>query len=280
MPGERVLLVGCGDLGMRVARHLAVHPGVQQLWALRRRPGESDAPPRLQWLTGDVTKPATLHSLPQGITRVVYTLTPGGRNEAAYRAVFTEGLRHVIHALDTQALKRFVFVSSSAVYGEHHGQWVDENTTPAPLSFNGHILLEAERWLAAQLLSTVSTRLSGIYGPGRLQLLERIRQGRAHVPRNAQHWANRIHVEDAARAISHLLLADTVDPVYIVTDDTPQPLHQLYDALAAMVDAPAPPAGPPPAAVGSKRLSNARLRATGFTVRWPDAREGYRALIE
>jgi nucleoside-diphosphate-sugar epimerase len=280
MGGENILLIGAGDLGLRVAHHLAARPEVENLWALRRGPDTTDAPARLRWLSADVTRPDTLNALPRGITRVVYTLSPGGRNEAAYRAVFTDGLRHVLQALNTEALRRFVFVSSSAVYGEHHGAWVNEESSPQPLSYNGQILLQAEGWLAQQPLSTVSMRLAGVYGPGRLQLLERLRQGRAHVPRDAPHWANRIHVDDAARAISHVLLTDAVDPVYIVCDDTPHPLHALYDALAAMLGAPPPADGPPPAAVGSKRLSNARLRSTGFSLQWPDACEGYRALIQ
>jgi nucleoside-diphosphate-sugar epimerase len=274
-----VLLIGCGDLGMRIARLLQARPEVGRLTALRRRPQADDAIDGLQWLAGDVTRPDTLQALPRDISHVVYTLTPGARNEAAYRAVFTEGLRNVAAALDTSRLQRFVFVSSSAVYGEHHGDWVDEDTAAAPLAYNGGVLLEAERWLAAQPFETVALRLAGIYGPGRMQLLERLRQGRAHAPRQEAQWANRIHVDDAARAASHVLLAPAAAATYVVADDTPLPLHVLYDALAELVGAPPAPDGPPPANVGSKRLSNARLRASGFAMQWPDARLGYRALL-
>jgi nucleoside-diphosphate-sugar epimerase len=276
----RVLLVGCGDLGMRIAHLLRARPEVERLWALRRQPQADAAIDGPEWLAGDVTRPESLKALPRDITHVVYTLTPGGRNEAAYRAVFTEGLRHVAAALDASHLQRFVFVSSSAVYGEHHGAWVDEDTVPAPLAYNGGVLLEAEQWLAEQPFGTVALRLAGIYGPGRVQLLERLRQGRVHAPRQEAQWANRIHVDDAARAASHVLLAPSAAPTYVVADDTPLPLHTLYDALAELVGAPPAPDGPPPANVGSKRLSNARLRASGFTPQWPDARLGYRALLE
>jgi hypothetical protein len=68
-------------------------------------------------------------------------------------------------------------------------------------------------------------------------------------------------------------------PLYLGTDDTPLPLDVLYDHLASLIDAQVPAEGPPPPGVGSKRLSNARLRASGFVPQWPDAREGYAALL-
>jgi nucleoside-diphosphate-sugar epimerase len=140
-------------------------------------------------------------------------------------------------------------------------------------------LLDAERWLAAQALPSTVLRLAGLYGPGRLQLLDRLCTGVARAPRVVPHWANRIHVDDAAAAIAHLLSLETSAALYLGVDDTPLPLHELYGHLAGLLDAPSPGEGPPPPGVGSKRLSNARLRASGFAPRWPDAREGYAALI-
>ena len=93
--------------------------------------------------------------------------------------MFVDGLRNVLAALDASHLQRIVFVSSSAVYGEHRGGWVDEDTPPAPQGFNGRILLEAEALLAARPESATALRLAGLYGPGRLQLIERLRSGQA-----------------------------------------------------------------------------------------------------
>ena len=170
-------------------------------------------------------------------------------------------------------------MSSSAVYGEHGGGWVDEDTPTAPQGFNGSVLLEAERRFAELAAGGVVLRLAGLYGPGRLQLIERLRAGQARAPRGTPHWANRIHVDDAAAAIVHLLELPAPQPLYLGADDTPLPLHVLYDHLAGLAGAPAPADGPAPAAVGSKRLSNARLKASGLRLRWPDAREGYAALL-
>ncbi|ARP95847.1 NAD-dependent epimerase/dehydratase family protein [Bordetella genomosp. 13] len=273
---ERILLVGCGDLGLRTARHLLARG--DEVWALRRTP-PADAPAGIRWIRADLSRPEQLNDLPGGITRVAWLPAPGRRDPRAYTTVFTDPLPHVFGALDRTMLRRVVFVSSSAVYGDHAGGWVDEHTQPDPPGFNGKVLLQAEQWLADQGLPAAALRLAGLYGPGRTQLLERIRAGQARAPRDSAHWANRMHIDDAAAAVAHLLYLPKVEPVYIGCDDTPLPLHELYDCLATMLNAPPPPEGPPPAGVGSKRLSNARLRASGLTLQWPDSRAGYAALI-
>jgi nucleoside-diphosphate-sugar epimerase len=317
---ERILLVGGGDLGQRVARVLAAQARGATLWALRRtppgreagrelglkpgsesgnergsergnergnehgnergsEPGAQENPAAIEWLAADVTRPESLEHLPPGLTRVVVALSPGSRDEAAYRAVFIDGLRNVVRRLDRRTLRRLVFVSSSAVYGDHGGDWVDESTPPAPPGMNGAVLLQAEQWLHAQDLPSTVLRLSGLYGPGRLQLLERLRAGQARVPRRIPHWANRMHADDAAAAIAHLLILPSAHAVYIGSDDTPLPIDVLYDYLCARLGCAPPAEGPAPAGVGSKKLCNARLRDSGFALSWPDARQGYSALM-
>ncbi|HEV2623438.1 MAG TPA: NAD-dependent epimerase/dehydratase family protein [Frateuria sp.] len=274
--GERVLLAGCGDVGLRVARQLLAQG--HEVFALRRRPPAA-AGDGIGWLAGDLTLPATWDGLPAGITRVAYLPAPDVRDRATYEAVFLDGLHAMLAALDRSALRRVLFVSSSAVYGDHAGDWVDEDTPARPPGFNGAVLLEAERRLEAEPVASTVVRLAGLYGPGRLQLVDRLRAGRVTVPRGQVHWANRIHVEDAAAAIAHLLLLPDAAPRYLGVDDTPLPLDVLYDHLAGLVGAPRPPDGPAPEGIGSKRLCNARLRASGFVPRWPDARSGYAALL-
>lgn len=273
---ERALLIGCGDLGLRAARRLRAQ-GVA-VHALRRHPPADDAD-GIAWLRGDISRPDGIPALPAGITRLIFLPAPGARVEAVYRGVFVDGLRNVLGALDASHLQRIVFVSSSAVYGEHRGGWVDEDTPPAPQGFNGRILLEAEALLAARPESATALRLAGLYGPGRLQLIERLRSGQAGAPVEPPHWANRIHIDDAAAAVAHLALLPVVASVYIGCDDTPLPLHELYADLARIIGAPAPRIAPAPANVGSKKLSNARLRASGLRLQWPDSRPGYAALL-
>lgn len=274
---ERVLLAGCGDLGLRVAQRLCERG--DEVWALRRQPPTAgDA--GIHWLRADLTRPDDLAVLPRSFTQLVYLPTPDRRDAAAYRATFVDGLRQLLAAIDGDALQRVLLVSSSAVYGEHGGDWVDEDTPANPPGFNGEALLQAEQWLAAQPTRSIVLRLAGLYGPGRAQLFERLRAGAARAPRATPHWANRIHVDDAAAAIAHLLALANPQPCYLGVDSTPLPLDVLYDHLAHLLGAPPPADGSPPPGIGSKRLRNARLLASGFVPRWPDARAGYAALLD
>ncbi len=273
--GEQVLLAGCGDLGLRVAQRL--HARGDEVWALRRHPPEDEQD--IRWLRGDLTDADSLPSLPRGLTQLVYLPAPDRRDASAYEAIFVDGLRHVLAAINGVSLQRVLLVSSSAVCGDHDGAWVDEDTPAQPLAFNGAVLRHAEQWLLAQPVRSIVLRLAGLYGPGRMQLIERLRQGRVVVPRGTAHWANRIHIDDAAAAVAHLLALPAPQRIYLGVDDTPLPLDVLYDYLAQLIGAALPASGPPPASVGSKRLSNARLRASGFAPRWPDARAGYAALL-
>lgn len=268
-----VLVSGAGDVGLRAARRF-VERG-HRVFALRRHP-PGEAPPGVSWVRGDLTDPASLVGLP-GVGIVVFAPTPGAREEAAYRAVFVDGLRHLLAALPAPPA-RLVFASSSAVHGEHGGAWIDEGTPVDPPAFNGRVLVEAER-LVSSLPGGIVVRLAGLYGPGRTQLLDRLRDGKAAVPHGQGIHANRIHVDDAAAALVHVALLDEPAPLYIGVDDTPLPIDVLYGHLARLVGGPVPPEGPAPAGVGNKRLSNARLRASGFACQWPDARQGYAALL-
>lgn len=274
---ECILLAGCGDLGERVAQRLRAQH--HEVWALRRRPPARDKH-GIHWLSGDLTQPDSLRKLPKGISQLVYLPAPETRDKAAYRAIFVDGLRDLLGALDTRALVRVLLVSSSAVYGEHDGDWVDETTPAAPLGFNGSVLNEAEQWLLEQPVASTVLRLAGLYGPGRMQWVERLRAGQLRVPRETPHWANRVHVDDAAAAIVHLLGLAAPQSLYLGVDDTPMPLDELYDFVADLIDAPLPVEGAAPVGVGSKRLSNARLRADGWAPQWPDARDGYAALLD
>lgn len=270
-----LLLAGAGDLARRTG--LLFRDTGNDVIALRRHP-----PPSLDAFTviqADLTRPDTLGGLPGAISHVLYAATPDERSEAAYHRTFVQGSQNLVNALDTSQLTRFLFVSSTAVYGGSAG-WVDETTPEAPEKFNGRVLLEAEQRLRERLGDKlVVLRPSGLYGPGRTQLLERLRAGQVRVRAAPVQWTNRLHIDDAAGACRHLLTLTRPDPVYLGTDNTPLPMTVLYDALADMLGVSRPLRGDVAMPVASKRLSNARLRASGFTPAWPNALKGYRSLI-
>src|SRR5690606_11434457 len=123
----------------------------------------------LQWLKADLSDTATLQ-LPQDISHVLYAVSPDERSPQAYRRAFLDGPANLLAALAPTRLRRFVFVSSSAVYGDSQN-WIDEDTPARPPAYNGEILLEAENRLRRRLgARMVAFRLSGLYGPGRTQL--------------------------------------------------------------------------------------------------------------
>jgi len=269
-----LLLAGAGDLGRR-AGLLALREE-WQVMGLRRHPPADDST-GIEWVAADLGEPATLRLKHRAITHVLYAVSPDQRSQAAYERVFLQGLENLLNELDLRALKRLVFVSSTAVYGPA-SDWLDENSPTLPTHFNGQVLPRAEQMLQHLIPApAVVLRPSGLYGPGRTPLLDRLRQGRATVPDDPNQWANRFHIEDAARACLHLLRIPAPFPCYIGTDSRPYRITELYDGLADLLQVARP--ARVPAGEGSKRLSNQRLLDSGFELNWPDALNGYAQLI-
>lgn len=283
-PPVRLLIAGCGDLGLRVA-HKILRNSQNRVWGLKRTKGTNITSAQgFNWIEADLSIPESLDVIPDDITHILFSAAPHARTELEYRAVYLNGLQNIVERALNPELKRVLFISSSAVYGEHGDGWVDEDTPVNPKHFNGRVLVETEQWLAAfghmNAITTISLRLSGIYGPGRTTLLDKLKLGHIGAPCSDNHWANRIHVEDAAAAIVHLMKYEHPQQTYLITDSTPIPMRTLYVALAQQVGGPCPPNSETPAFVGSKRLSNARIRETGFVFQWPDCLEGYRSIIQ
>ena len=272
-----VLIAGCGDLGTEVGLQLAA--AGYRVIGLRRSPDR--LPAAIEGLAGDLTGP--LPALPDDIDLVAYTAAAGERTEAAYRATYLDGLANVIAALarDDVTPRRLLLVSSTGVYGTDDGSWVDEDTSADPSTATGQILLAAERLLADRAaVRGIVLRLTGVYGPGRTRLIDLVREGRAVVPDPPVH-TNRIHRDDAARAIVHLLTAvDEPAGLYLGTDHEPAEKGEVLRFLADELGVAHPPTGPAASSRGgNKRCRNDRLVATGFRFTFPTFREGYRAVL-
>jgi len=278
----RVLIAGFGDLGRQIALTLQREPIASQgaTLALRRRL-MTDLPSGVTPLVADLTDPASLSVIPDHVTHAVYCAAADASTEQAYRRTYFEGLRNLIDRLSQQAIMpRMLFVSSTAVYGREVEGIVDESSPTHPARFNGQVMLASEQMLLERAPDSVVVRLSGIYGPGRTQLLRRIMAGATHIPDQPGYWANRIHIDDAARAVVHLLRDRRQSGVFIGTDSHPLPLDVLYADLASQIGAPPPRTAPPTAMMGKKKLSNLKLLSTGFAFNWPDSRIGYQSVIK
>jgi len=279
MQGRRILVAGCGYVGSRLARML-VEAGAE-VFTLRRSRVEVvvGATP----LRADLGRHLDPAVLPQRLHGVVFSAAPSTPDEAGYRRIFAEGLGNLIRALTAGdgPPPRLVFTSSTAVYGQSDGEWVDEASATEPRRFNGRVLLEAEAMLHASPLAGCALRLGGIYGPGRIRRIEQVRAGSACLAPGGAHYTNRIHLEDAAGAIMHLLGLNGLDRIYLGVDHEPAADNDFLRFLAGELGLPEPPTAeaPPTRRAGSKRCRNDRLVASGYRFAYPCFREGYRALM-
>ncbi len=275
----RILIAGLGDLGAEVAR-LAAGAG-HEVWGLRR---SAAAPPAgVALLRGDVTDPASLNP-PADVDLVIYCVAAAARDEGAYQEAYPTGLSNVLHAVGQggSGAARVLFVSSTGVYGDAEGAWVDEGTEPRPAGFTGRAMLEAEEVLLSSGFSGSSLRLGGIYGPGRTFLLDAVRAGRPFPAATVEHWTNRIHRDDAARAILHLAAGTDHPHVLNVVDPHPARRSEVLRWLASRLSTELVLSADLPARGGSgdRRVSSKRLTSTGFEFRYPTFQAGYGELLD
>lgn len=266
---KQLLIAGCGDLGIRLAARLAPESWV--VHGLRRR--VDSLPPAIRPIAADLLDPATLARAAASWDAVIYQATPGARSPEAYRAAYLTGLEHLLAVVEA---RRLIFVSSTAVYGQDDGEWVDENSPVQPQGFSGQLLLEAEQ--LAQAHGGTVVRFSGIYGPGREYLIRTLKAGQARCRRDPPQWTNRIHAEDCAAALAHLLDLDLAQSVYCASDQQPAPRCEVLGWLADQLGLPGP--RPDDEARGQgKRVANSRLTSSGFAFQYPDYQTGYRTLL-
>ncbi|WP_201191399.1 SDR family oxidoreductase [Pseudomonas fluorescens] len=282
MSAPSVLIAGCGDVGSRLATQLLDFGW--EVHGLRRNVAR--LPKGVIGVAGDLFNKDCPATWPIGaVDYLVYCAAATDHDEAGYRAAYIQGLQHVLEWLNDygQAPKRLVFVSSSSVYGQQNGEWVDETSSAVAAGYSGQVMLEAEQLALNSGFPASVVRLTGIYGPGREWLLTQVRRG-YRVVTDPPLYGNRIHVDDAAGLMAFLLEADhrgvALDDVYIGVDDAPAP---LADVVAWLRDYLGVTEWADDASVrrtGSKRCSNARAKALGWTPKYPSFREGYAAILE
>lgn len=266
-------IVGAGYVGLRAAELLAAK-------GIEVRVGRRTPPPGVPGHAMDVLRPESFPDAMRAAQAVVYCVAADASTEEAYRAAYVTGLRNVLAHLEGGAARRFVFVSSTGVYGQSDGSIVDERTDPAPTGFTGRILLEGEALVRAAAVPGTTIRFSGIYGPGRQRIVEEVRAGSPVSRARWEAYTNRIHREDCARSLVHLLGRPGVAPLYVGTDAAPVKLSEVMEWIAARLGVAPPPVvelapGERRMRGGSKRCSGALLLSEGFMLEFPSYREGY-----
>ena len=281
----RVLIAGYGYVGAALAQ-LLDQQGID-VFVLHRRaqpdsPGNrSGSGSSIRAVRADLTAFDTLIGLPT--VDLIYYMPSAPADHA--QAVYVDGVRNVLSACETAGpAPRLIYVSSTGVFGQSDGSWVDENSPTEPSRPVAQAILRGEE-IARGAHHHAVVRFSGIYGPGRTRLIERVRNDRAELSAGPPQWTNRIHRDDCAGFLAHLATLTPWEPTYLATDDCPVPLDDVIRWLAQALGKPAPPIADVDTKVDgriqgqNKRCRNRLLHRSGYRLRYPTFREGYRAVI-
>ena len=286
----RVLIAGCGYVGLPLGKRLA---GLgHEVFGLRRSAlaaAEMTAA-GITPLHADMTEPQTLAGLPRHFDWVVNCAASGGGGAEDYRRIYLEGNRNLLSWLAGAPPEKFVYTSSTSVYGQNDGSVVTEESPTAPDAPTAQVLVEAENFLGEASrggFPAVVLRVAGIYGPGRGHGFKAFLRNEARIEGDGARWLNMIHRDDLTGVILAALTGAKPGSVFNVADREPVSQRAFYEWLAAELRRPLPPTVPADAdiwrrrGVTNKRVSSARLRQElGYEFRFPDFRAGYRAEIE
>ncbi|WP_313463884.1 NAD-dependent epimerase/dehydratase family protein [Stutzerimonas nitrititolerans] len=272
-----VLIAGCGDVGSRFG--LQMSRAGWTVYGLRREAAGLPVP--ILPVAGDLLVGQCPRNWPNAeLSYLVYAASASQHDEPGYRQAYVEGLRNVLGWLEQrgQRPKRLLFLSSTGVYGQNQGEWIDETSPTEPNGFTGQVMLEAERLALNSGLPATLVRMGGLYDPARPWLQNQIRAG-LRVDREPPQYSNRIHRDDAAGLLAFLLQTDlrgvALDDCYLGVDNDPAPLHEVVDWLRERLDVTHWAEQSMTRRAGSKRCSNARARALGWTPKYPSYRDGY-----
>ena len=276
-----LLIVGCGDLGQRVGAAFA-----EKGWhihAVRRHPPAGDG--RFHWHAADYTVRGSLDfAARMRPDFVLACFNPVGRDVPGYRRGFSDAAMNLLAGLGGHRARRLLMISSTRVYAERGGGWVDEN---APLSTEDEralAIIAAERQFQEAPHPCSIVRFGGIYGSANSRLVSRIAQGNV-APAVPVRYTNRMHREDCAGFLGHLLAlaqaGEELAAVYNGVDDEPAPAHEVESWIARALggDVAPAPAATAAASPNHKRCRNGMLHASGYQLRYPHYRAGYRELL-
>lgn len=278
---QTVMIAGCGDVGGRLGEALLADG-----WRVHGLRRSVDALPQgILPVAGDLQAPECPAQWPsEPLDYLVYSAAASQHDEAGYRAAYVDGLRHVLGWLQAhgQRPRRLLFVSSTGVYAQTDGGWIDEESPALSQAYSGRIMLDAEQVALDSGIPATRVRLAGIYGPGREWLLNQVRQG-YRVVSEPPLYANRIHADDAAGLLAFLLRADAGGQALAqVVDHLVHRHGRVVDTDVAVLQRLGVSQWADEHSVrraGSKRCSNRRARALGWVPRYPSYREGYAAVL-
>lgn len=277
---DKILIIGCGDIGGALASQL--HDEGHQVTGLKRSL-QLDSPD-ISFIQADITKPEELSNLSFDFDQVIYILSPSDRSISGYDAVFKIGVDNVLNWFKGQKENvAFTFVSSSRVYGQNKGEWLDESSITEPTDERGKILLEAENTFLGFNSQTTIVRFSGIYGRSNY-FINQLRKG-ADIQKEPAYYTNRIHRADCIGALSFIINkksdGSAMTGVYLATDDDPASKWDVACYLADVYSLEQPAALTlNKEADCNKRLTNNHLKAAGYQFKYKSYKQGYQEVID
>jgi len=294
---SHALIVGCGYLGRRLASRL-IERGVTVFGTTRspdhaRQLAALGVRPMLVYVTQPVTH-AAMRPVQDADALDVFYMVPPGRPgvSPSPRQVVLGGIAHTVRTLRHAQVRCAILVSSTAVYGQRHGERADADTPAQPHDERGRRMLEGEQlWQNAGETRHV-LRLAGLYGPGRVVGFKPVVDG-APLLGDPQALLNLIHADDAVELLLAMATSQTCGRVELGCDGTPVPRIEYYRHLARLVNAPPPQVLRDERAIAmlgvnadrlrrasSKALDNiATCRRTGWSPRYPNYRAGLEAVL-
>lgn len=284
----RVLIIGCGYVGLPLGAEL-VRQG-HEVFGVRRSADASEAlrAVGIQPLVADITQSASLANLPGPFDWVVNCASSSRGGPEEFRAVFLNGSRHLLDWLAATPPKKYVFTSSTSVYGQTDGSPVKETASTNPASETGKVLVETEKLLLAaaqqKKFPAVILRVAGIYGPERGHLFQQYLRDEARIEGRGERFLNMIHVEDVVGVILAALKNGRPGEIYNAVDDEPVTqlnfLRWLSEALGKWMpeSVAEDQLGQRKRARTSKKVQNRRLKMElGYQFKHPTFRQGYTA---
>ncbi len=284
------LIVGCGYLGRKLGSFL-IDGGERVLGTVRSSDRAAEiASIGIEPVIADVLKPASLQHLPAA-ERVFYCVGYDRSAGVPLRLVYVEGLQNVLDHLP-RSVTRLVYASSTGVFGQSEGEWVDEDSAASPQHESGRACLEAEfrvlGWATARTPSAVAVvlRFAGLYGPGRVVRRPMVEHGDP-IPGDPSKFLNLIHIDDAAQAAAVALTTARPHSLYVVSDDRPVTREEYYSRMACILGAPAPRFAPAEVVSSesardstNKCVCNRRMKLGLVTnLRYPDITTGLAAAL-
>ena len=272
MPRARI--AGCGYLGRALADLLASKGWKVEGWTMSSKSARELSETGHSARSVNISVEENVAAHRSGFDVVIHCASTRGGDTESYRRVYLDGARNLLGNFENT---RLLFISSTSVYAQSTGEWVSEETSAEPKHETGKILREAEHLILEK--SGTVIRLGGLYGPYRSALLHKFLSGEARIDPQNDRFMNQIHRDDAAEAIHFLLgRAESGRQIYNLVDNQPRLLSECYRWLAERLNRPVPPAGESPSkrkrGDSNKRVSNAKLRATGWEPRYPTFADG------